>query len=375
MGLNGMFKKWVLVGFIWLGGFLDAQQSVSVDSDFVQRLTTLKAQMDTKSQQILKDPIFKRTEYSYTTYLVALQFDGDVQTHLSGARTLLEQVPLFQDFSPQNEPQAHLLENLKEFEALHLLALLDNSDAQPTQIAQNFLDSLNFFYAPLFNAHKQGLDPLAYLEALRINMATYERTCQNCPGHVLRNYGSSLDYYVRFNPNGMVANLVRDVRDADNAYQQLLTLKSAWAQVAIASILQQDVSHLHHYESFASLLAQPPLAKFKIFSALYLARILNLVKDIDVYVDLQDVSPDLLRERPTICLNPQYLTPSLIHACQQVLHQHKDTKALQDQLKILRLFAMEDTPCIYLDRHDEIVKLHSKNAICKALQKHLTKEF
>ncbi|CRF49309.1 hypothetical protein HHE03_09140 [Helicobacter heilmannii] len=98
-----------------------------------------------------------------------------------------------------------------------------------------------------------------------------------------------------------------------------------------------------------------------------------MIKDIDAYVDLQDITPEILQQRPTICLNPNYLNPALQKECQTLLA--KPQPALKAQLEVLRAFFMDNSPCVALDANQQPLFFHTKDAFCQALQTNLKKEF
>ncbi|BDQ27845.1 hypothetical protein [Helicobacter heilmannii] len=286
------------------------------------------------------------------------------------ARTALDQVPLFQTFKATNKHQRDFLEQVKIFESMHLLSMM--SDAPASQIATNFLEFLNFFYKPLFEAIKGGLKIDAYLRHLQKNLVC-KRAYKDCY-YVLENYASSMEYYASFNPGGISKDLIRDVNDLYEVSSDFLSISVTWLKVYIASMLDDDAGRMQERGDFKKdLFNQAPLAPLKDILYLYTARILQVIKDIDAYVDLQDITPEILQQRPTICLNPNYLNPALQKECQTLLA--KPQPALKAQLEVLRAFFMDNSPCVALDANQQPLFFHTKDAFCQALQTNLKKEF
>uniref|UniRef100_UPI001F34A60D hypothetical protein n=1 Tax=Helicobacter bizzozeronii TaxID=56877 RepID=UPI001F34A60D len=111
------------------------------------------------------------------------------------------------------------------------------------------------------------------------------------------------------------------------------------------------------------------------FSALYLARILVFSHNALFYDRLKDDDPTILKNHPTMCLNPKYLSPKSKQTCLQLFKtQTYNTKDIQEQLHLVRLISIDNAPCVYLNSQDKLQVFKSDNAICLVLQKHLTKE-
>ncbi|CCB79070.1 hypothetical protein HBZC1_00840 [Helicobacter bizzozeronii CIII-1] len=275
---------------------------------------------------------------------------------------------MFETFNPINAYEQDFLEHAKTFEAMHLISLLN--DDPPSQIAKNFLEFLNFFYKPFFEAKRGGLEIDAYLRYLEESLAS-QRPLDAY--HVLGNYGSSMEYYASFNPKGISKDLVSDVGYLYQADEDFLSASNARFKVLVASMLNQDAGNMQERGLFnTNLMAKPQLSVLKDIPNLYMVRVLQVIKDIDAYVDLQDITPQILQQRPTICLNPNYLNPALKQACQTLLSQpHPEFKA---QLELLGILIMDNKPCVALDANQQPLFFRTKDAFCQALQTNL-KEF
>ncbi|WP_104624673.1 hypothetical protein [Helicobacter felis] len=106
---------------------------------------------------------------------------------------------------------------------------------------------------------------------------------------------------------------------------------------------------------------------------LYLARVFPLNRNAPYYYDsLQNpkILKDTLKDHPTMCLSPKYLSPKSQQTCLQLFQaQTYDAKDIQEQLHLVRLISIDDSPCVYLDPKDKLQIFKSSNALCLALQK------
>ncbi|CCF81366.1 hypothetical protein HBZS_118170 [Helicobacter bizzozeronii CCUG 35545] len=86
---------------------------------------------------------------------------------------------------------------------------------------------------------------------------------------------------------------------------------------------------------------------------------MRVIKDIDAYVDLQDISPEILQQRPTICLNPNYLNLALKQECQTLLA--KPHPAFKKQLELLGILIMDNAPCVALNSNQQPLFFQTKD--------------
>ncbi|WP_148230005.1 hypothetical protein [Helicobacter felis] len=71
-----------------------------------------------------------------------------------------------------------------------------------------------------------------------------------------------------------------------------------------------------------------------------------------------------------MCLSPKYLSPKSKQTCLQLFKaQTYNTKDIQEQLHLVRLISIDDSPCVYLDPKDKLQVFKSDNTLCQALQK------
>ncbi|WP_233711336.1 hypothetical protein [Helicobacter salomonis] len=85
-----------------------------------------------------------------------------------------------------------------------------------------------------------------------------------------------------------------------------------------------------------------------------------------------NISKDTLKDHPTMCLSPKYLSPKSQQICLQLFQsQTYNAKDIQEQLHLVRLISIDESPCVYLDLKDKLQTFKSDNAICLALQKRL----
>ncbi|WP_233705005.1 hypothetical protein [Helicobacter felis] len=300
----------------------------------------------------------------------------DIEMNL--AQKVLDQVPLIQAFKPKDAQEARFLQTLKTLEAFYLVILIQNHMEEKREtIAQMFLTDFNLLYAPLFNAHKAGLNLREYLKSLAANfgedMPYQLKRCQNnfdkkCIKREVSNYAG---YDVDFNKEGILAPFVSDLQGVYRLYNRFLVsvYDHVWSEITLGYWDRQRIF------TDVSTRAQA-LQEFDYLKVLHLVRALDMSTNVDAYLDLQDITPQLLQDRPTICLHPKYLTPKLQQECILVLNSlPKDSQILKTQLQNLRLFSVHDNPCAYLNPQNKLQLFPSKNALCQALQQRLQKDF
>ncbi|WP_162983277.1 hypothetical protein [Helicobacter mehlei] len=339
---------------------------ITLPPSFIQTLTTLQQTLQTAKDKTSK--LIPPQGMPYSTYLSTLQKNLDSDKIWKLAHTAMDQVPLFKTFKPANAYEEDFLDHAKTFEAMHLIGMF--SDTPIPKMAQRFLETLNFFYKPFFDAKRGGLEMDAYLHYLAKSPVPQRRLDAY---NVLGIYGSAMKDYLCFNPDGIAQNLVDDVAYLYKPHGAW-DIFNDWFKALIASMLNQDAGYMEKHGIFAKNLANnPQLAPFDAMQNLYAVRVLRVIQDIDAYVDLQDITPEILQQRPTICLNPNYLNPPLQQACQTLLSQpHPEFKA---QLELLGILIMDNAPCVALDTNQQPLFFYTKDAFCQALQTSFKKEF
>ncbi|GMB92824.1 hypothetical protein NHP200010_05350 [Helicobacter bizzozeronii] len=294
---------------------------------------------------------------------------------------LLKDTPLgqlLQKLKPHSDEQKELLSNLKQFEGVHLLYLVENSSsyycspvikykATPQQIAQDFLDSINFIYTPLIQAHHMGLRPIAYLRSLD-SEALWKLICQDCDIDKTLQLYLNDPYLLGNKPTSVfLQHLKHDIQamvSANKFWQGLREGTIVWANLALTAAGSTD--------EFIGTKDDP----YTLFSTYYLTRIAFLLLHANAYIDSKDMGIQELQEHPTICLNPRYLSLKHQQTCLQVFKTQTYNRAdLNNYLKTMRLVAIDAIPCMYLDSKDRLQTFKSSNALCVALQKNLTKAF
>ncbi|CCF81946.1 hypothetical protein HBZS_123970 [Helicobacter bizzozeronii CCUG 35545] len=77
-----------------------------------------------------------------------------------------------------------------------------------------------------------------------------------------------------------------------------------------------------------------------------------------------------------MCLNPKYLSPKSKQTCLQLFKtQTYNAKDIQEQLHLVRLISIDESPCVYLNASDKLQLFETTNPLCHALQTNLTKDF
>uniref|UniRef100_UPI000CF017F4 tRNA methyltransferase n=1 Tax=Helicobacter felis TaxID=214 RepID=UPI000CF017F4 len=165
LNLQGKEKEHVLTIFV----LIDKLQSQK--AQFFKAFKTLYDYMQKSSAKIddeTNDP--NNPNDPDTAYLPALTWTMRhyTDTSIPLAKAVGQQVPLFQEFKPKNTREELFLAHVKNmamFNALDLI-VVDLLEKKETFIAREFLHINAWLYAQLFNAHKAGLDVIAYLKQL-----------------------------------------------------------------------------------------------------------------------------------------------------------------------------------------------------------------
>ncbi|WP_233704201.1 hypothetical protein [Helicobacter bizzozeronii] len=335
---------------------------------------------------------------------VAGQIPGYIKGVIPLAQTAIQQIPLYQEFKPKNKAETQFLAHLKQREMLRALDMIDkyqNKDDESYHLksalaTQQFLDTATLIYAPLFNAKKAGLDPIAYLKELQHILVDKKKCDPTLPKPdddddkktcMARAHATLSAGEYNISDNQSLEKLHRALKNLDDAYQFFkpdISSRGLWERLTLAHLLGDDKENnkdvppayyaddniygnfLHHYQ---------PKIDPSHFSALYLARILVFSHNALFYDRLKDDDPTILKNHPTMCLNPKYLSPKSKQTCLQLFKtQSYNAKDIQEQLHLVRLISIDDSPCVYLNSQDKLQVFKSDDAICLVLQKHLTKE-
>lgn len=152
----------LIVGVVFASPFKDLIQEMQAMHALTVRMyeEDLIKNFDYTKLQECKDPYFYREameRHAALFFSLSLDFMG--------------KIPLFQTLQPKTPQDREFLRVLKAYESLQLFAILHSYilfdaacsvDVSPlpafdaTQVTQDFLDLLNLFFAPIFQAHKQG---------------------------------------------------------------------------------------------------------------------------------------------------------------------------------------------------------------------------
>ncbi|WP_199766052.1 tRNA methyltransferase [Helicobacter salomonis] len=381
LNLQGKEKEDVLTIFIPI----DNLQELKNTQQFFKAFKALYGYMQKSSAKIdddIDDP--NNPNNSDTAYLPALTWAMGHYTNASIplAKALAQQVPLFQEFKPKNAREELFLAHVRDmamFNALDLI-VVDLLEKKETFIAREFLHINAWLYAPLFSAHKLGLDVITYLQQLhrlfskntdlrRINnirdfnqARIYEADRKNIVPHKPFRKRLAQDMHEAHIPMQIFAH------HADYSYWVALVLNTifkggiSWDRVSDTCVFRRI------FWDFMDKNAQRIDPEH--LSDLYTARALPLDNNAFFYDKLKDNPTPTLKDHPTMCLSPKYLSPKSKQTCQQLFQsQTYNTKDIQEQLHLVRLIAIDDSPCVYLDPKDKLQTFKSNNALCVALQK------
>ncbi|WP_104710170.1 tRNA methyltransferase [Helicobacter felis] len=296
------------------------------------------------------------------------------------AKAVVKQVPLFKEFKPKNQREELFLTHVKDMAMFHALDLIDMSlEEKATFVAHEFLHINAWLYAPLFNAHKAGLDVIAYLQQLhRIFSKNGDlRRMRNI--FVFHEKGLYEEQRKNIIPyKSFRKRLIQDMHEVDIP-MDIFALRidyPSWVALVMNTIFEGGISanripDRRTFWDFMDKNAQR-IDPEHLFD-LYLARVFPLNRNAPYYYDsLQNpkILKNMLKDNPTMCLSPKYLSPQSKQICQQLFKtQTYNAKDIQEQLHIVRLISIDDNPCMYLDPKDKLQVFKSSNALCLALQK------
>ncbi|WP_104726255.1 tRNA methyltransferase [Helicobacter felis] len=296
------------------------------------------------------------------------------------AKVLAQQVPLFKEFKTKNQREELFLTHVKDMAMFHALDLIDMSlEEKATFVAHEFLHINAWLYAPLFNAHKAGLDVIAYLEQLhRIFSKNVDlRRRRNIfVFHEKGLYEEQRKNIIPYKP--FRKRLIQDMHEVDipmDIFAFRIDYPS-WVALVMNTIFEGGISanripDRRTFWDFMDKNAQR-IDPEHLFD-LYLARVFPLNRNAPYYYDsLQNpkILKNTLKDHPTMCLSPKYLSAKSQQTCLQLFKaQTYNAKDIQEQLHLVRLISIDDNPCVYLDPKDKLQVFKSKNALCVALQK------
>ncbi|WP_199767175.1 tRNA methyltransferase [Helicobacter salomonis] len=319
-----------------------------------------------------------------TAYLPALTWAMRhyTDTSIPLVKAVVKQVPLFQEFKPKNTREELFLAHVKDMAMFHVLDLIDMSlEEKATFVAHEFLHINAWLYAPLFNAHKAGLDVISYLEQLhRIFSKNVDlRRRRNIfVFHEKGLYEEQRKNIVPYKP--FRKRLIQDMHEVDIP-MDIFALRidyPSWVALVMNTIFEGGISanripDRRTFWDFMDKNAQR-IDPEHLFD-LYLARVFPLNRNAPYYYDsLQNDDPkilkNMLKDNPTMCLSPKYLSPKSQQTCLQLFkEQTYNAKDIQEQLHLVRLISIDDSPCVYLDPKDKLQVFKSDNTLCQALQK------
>ncbi|WP_104686889.1 tRNA methyltransferase [Helicobacter felis] len=336
-------------------------------------------------------------------YTLAQIMTGYTDASIPLAKALAQQVPLFKEFKPKNQREELFLTHVKDMAMFHVLDILDIfsanivleaklddvmyiPDASPTEDARTFLNATAWIYAPLFNAHKAGLDVIAYLQQLHRIFSKKQVSF----GNIIDFNRARLQDLMKKNFKNIVPykpfreRLAEDMRNAccstNNIFDELFQGTSGdyryWVSIVLNTIfdLGQTPSIMASVFGQGAIHDNIQHLDPEHLADLFISRVIPLNRNAPFYNRLKNDNPkilkDTLKDHPTMCLSPKYLSPKSQQTCLQLFQsQTYNAKDIQEQLHIVRLISIDDSPCVYLDPKDKLQIFKSSNALCLALQK------
>ncbi|WP_104641252.1 hypothetical protein [Helicobacter bizzozeronii] len=289
----------------------------------------------------------------------------------------LNQVPLLQEFKPRNKQEAHFVSELKNFEMLHLVALIRGYTTYKTpslsQVVNDYLKVLDFIYAPLIEAHKQGLDLNVYvktLSALPIKSANWEKMVQYFIDNQQISPKPMLPVQAFFEDFKIVELAYRLIRRGDT--QALLGESQEWYYADIYAAKKLGIGE----DGVADVIvdAKDYQKRYALYYAQYGVRLAEFLYE-SYYYTFDDPlsSPELdvatLQKHPQLCFKPAYLRQKFKQACLDIFAKRTYApQALENYLKTIPLVSVNNTPCLARNPQGKIQKFQSNNPFCVALQ-------
>ncbi len=361
------------------------------NTQFFKAFKTLYDYMDKSFKEIEPHDPNERQSYPDRLSIMADYTDASIPL----AKAVARQIPFLQEFKPKNQREELFLAHVKDMEIPHVLDVIDiltpipaTHRVKPKTAAHMFLDSVAFLYTPLFNAHKAGLDVIAYLQQLHKGISQ-------------KQLDGSIQKIIKLFDEGVhQIGLFNTTRDLDKVFKNIVPHQpfrkrltqdmyyagklmgafrldwGEWASIVVSTILKSEIPPTFVLENdffvFVSKNAQR-IDPEHLFDY-YIARVFPLNRNASFYDRLQNDDPkilkDTLNDHPTMCLSPKYLSPKSRQTCLQLFQaQTYNAQDIQEQLHLLRLISIDDAPCVYLDPKDKLQVFKSNNAICQTLQK------
>ncbi len=267
-------------------------------------------------------------------------------------------------------------QHVLNYERLHLLALLrgslgsfdfDMDKHYPAfisapMLAYYYLRLLHFFYAPLIEATKQGLDPSVYLKDLK----------KSAPNNT---YPCAQDKLCARPDNTPESPWLEYFRIAKLGSYLVRRYKDGYSSESISPVDW----NVPAWDEKRGFLFYRDLAKWwtpkeaPLWDLYYKKRIEAFFANKDFYIDTllhpEKISADRLRANPTPCFTPKYLNQQSVHDCQLILEkQNFNSSKIRDYLESMRLLSVDNSPCLYLHAKEQLRGFNSKNPLCQALQ-------
>ncbi|WP_104690180.1 tRNA methyltransferase [Helicobacter felis] len=375
LNLQGKEKEDVLTIFIPINNL----QELKNTQQFFKAFETLYDYMQ-KSSAKIKDACENVPLNHNYDYTLAQIMTGYTDASIPLAKALAQQVPLFKEFKTKNQREELFLTHVKDMAMFHALDLIDMPlEEKATFVAHEFLHINAWLYAPLFNAQRAGLDVIAYLQQLhRIFSKNGDlRRMRNIfVFHEKGLYEEQRKNIIPYKP--FRKRLIQDMHEVDipmDIFAFRIDYPS-WVALVMNTIFEGGISanripDRRTFWDFMDKNAQR-IDPEHLFD-LYLARVFPLNRNAPYYYDsLQNpkILKNMLKDNPTMCLSPKYLSPQSQQICQQLFKaQTYNAKNIQEQLHLVRLISIDNSPCVYLDPKDKLQVFKSSNALCLALQK------
>ncbi|WP_233711360.1 hypothetical protein [Helicobacter salomonis] len=388
----------------------------AIDVNLVQEMQQARALMVKIYHQAFKE----RCDRMDNDIVYSNAMQKGAPTLVKHLKAFVNHIPLLQALTPKDPKQAQAIKALKTFEMFNLATLLHDfipdmecRDDSPERVypfdtkkkTLKFLKGIELIYTPLIEAYHQGLDITDYLQTLQAkldspclysylgDLGTQEDILNMTKGaktptmrHFFKDFKSIEAQYDLLNNS---YNTSVDMDSENENFLQTQIMRSmgvkvqdleVWTTYYKARILaflgDYDDQYDSNMENYWHVVGNVHGIKNPSGVPLFF-----VVRGLDVYAvktainGMKTAMQMILPKTPTPCLQPQYLNQEAKAVCLQIFEQHSyNPKPLQKYLNSLRLLSIDNAPCVYLSSKDKLQMFKSSNALCLALQKHLTKE-
>ncbi|CCB79078.1 hypothetical protein HBZC1_00920 [Helicobacter bizzozeronii CIII-1] len=293
-------------------------------------------------------------------------------------------IPILKQFRASTSTERAILRAMHLFSALALLELIQESmpddpkvpqfSKTAKQIALDFSQINAFLYTPLLQLQQHTINPFTHIELIHHYTNTHACWTPDCLSmdEIWQNTDSLEVGVYNDHPHKSPAltHLFQDLDTGLRVYGILNRLMGLGDDSPTTLVV--DFAQVLGNPNLATLLYQ--LLDYHYFQSIHLAKIGGAY--LEILAQLKSALSQI-ESTPEVCLHPSYLDSKFLNLCLKSFQNPSKTliQRMQKKLKEERLITLDHIPCLYDNLHRQIQVFKSENALCLALQKHLTREF